>query len=140
MDGRAAAAVTLGVPVDATREQIQRAFRSAVKRVHPDVVAAGSGAPCQRASAESFMALRRARDELLVDAVIEEPVAPVVAEQPVRQRSPRFFAGWTDDPAASARLDLLDQPRAPRRAPQDRSASEGDGQAFARYLAQALAA
>lgn len=56
----------LGVNADATREEIERAFREIAHLWHPDKVATG-GPAAQRAAAHQFKRLRAAYERLLGD-------------------------------------------------------------------------
>lgn len=130
MDGRTAAA-TLGVDPHATRDEIRRAFRARVKRVHPDTGTHGS--------ADDFIAVRQAFERLLADA----PLPPLTGQVHRRQDGP-----WSTDPDPGPTLDLTDVGRRPAPAAQ-RAAATGQAppeaghelraQAFHRHLTDALA-
>lgn len=138
MDGQMAAA-TLGVGPQATRDEIRRAFRARVKRVHPDSGTHGS--------ADAFIALRQALEHLLAEAPVE-PVAHSVGSR---------FAGpgsrpWSVEPgsAESRSVPMVDLTDVDRRRPPGVAgpAFRGVGvdpgrqaraQAFGDHLAAALA-
>lgn len=94
----------LGVPRTATREEIARAYRSAVKRSHPDTGALTSPAQMARIT-EAWRILgdpvRRARWDREHSPVIGPPAwnAPVVQPGPIRPRAAkappsRMDSGW----------------------------------------------
>lgn len=147
MDGHTAAA-TLGVGPQATKDEIRRAFRARVKRVHPDVAAhsraghtgaggtgAGPGPGQERpGSSDAFLALRAAFD-LLVAAAPEIGVSPSRNAEASGPAAVCWSLGAVPAPRATV-IDVVDIPRpAPNHTPAPRRAMSFDD-----HLAAALTA
>jgi hypothetical protein len=124
MDGRRAAAATLGVRPGATKKEIRRAFRARARLAHPDTVG----------SNEAFIALRQAVDLLL-------PTAPDERHDPI---TPPCHWMRTPVSAPGPRLDATDVRRRPlgpvssNRSPMTPK-QDGQGLSFDEHLARALA-
>ncbi len=83
---RQEAARLLGVPADATGDDVQHAYVRLVRHTHPDTMPAAS--PQERAAAaERFDALVRARDTLADPAPLPPPRPIDPAGPPPRRRS-----------------------------------------------------
>lgn len=83
---RTEAADLLGLPLDATAQEVQRAYLRAVRATHPDLLPDSDEAG-RRAAGEAFDRLTRARRTML---------EPVPARRPDVATSPR--ADWQEGP------------------------------------------
>jgi DnaJ-class molecular chaperone len=109
----------LGVPETATVEQIKRAYRAAMKRIHPDRVKAEARAAAEEQAREINLAYRTLTDPTQRRQYDARRKAEAVQEEIMS----RYFGGFG---APGSRNDLYDEIIAAARAEQRRKHREHD--------------